>query len=59
MQKMGKIEREEMYHVFNMGIGIVVVSAPQNLSKLKKQLPEIMAIGEVKRQGRGKRIIIE
>jgi phosphoribosylformylglycinamidine cyclo-ligase len=59
MQKMGKIEREEMYHVFNMGIGMVVVSAPQNLSKLKKQLPEIMAIGEVKRQGRGKRIIIE
>jgi len=59
MQKMGKVTSEEMYHVFNMGIGMVAVSAPENVSKLTKKLPEIMVIGEVKRQGRGKRIIIE
>ena len=58
IQKMGKIDREEMYHVFNMGIGMVVVSGPENVSKLKKKLPEIMVIGEVKRQGKGKRIVI-
>ncbi len=59
MQKMGKVAREEMYHIFNMGIGMVVVSAPENVSKLTKKLPELMVIGEVKRQGRGKRIVIE
>jgi phosphoribosylformylglycinamidine cyclo-ligase len=59
LQKLGKIEREEMYHVFNMGIGIVVVSAAENVSRLKKKLPEIMVIGEVKKQGRGARIIID
>jgi phosphoribosylformylglycinamidine cyclo-ligase len=58
LQKMGKIERAEMYHVFNMGIGMVVVCAAENVSKLKKRLPELMVIGEVKRQGRGKRIVI-
>ena len=28
LQKMGRIERDEMYRVFNMGIGLVVVVAP-------------------------------
>jgi phosphoribosylformylglycinamidine cyclo-ligase len=59
IKKMGKIERDEMYHVFNMGIGMVIVSTPENASKLKKKVPEIMVIGEVKKQGRGKRIIID
>jgi phosphoribosylformylglycinamidine cyclo-ligase len=58
IQKMGKVAPDEMYHVFNMGIGMVVVGAPENVSKMRKKLPELMVIGEVKRQGRGKRIII-
>ncbi len=58
IQKMGKVERDEMYHVFNMGIGMVIVSAPENVNKLTKKLPEMMVIGEVKRQGKGARIII-
>lgn len=28
VQKLGQIEREEMYHVFNMGIGMVIVVRP-------------------------------
>jgi len=59
IQRLGKIEREEMYHVFNMGIGMVVVSAPENVSKLTKKLPEIMVIGEVRKRGKGARIVIE
>jgi phosphoribosylformylglycinamidine cyclo-ligase len=59
MQRLGKVERDEMYRVFNMGIGIVIVSAPENVSKLIKKLPEIMVIGEVKKQGKGARLIIE
>jgi phosphoribosylformylglycinamidine cyclo-ligase len=59
MQKMGKVDPDEMYHVFNMGIGMVVVSAPEDVSKLTKKLSEIMVIGEVKKQGKGKRIVID
>ncbi len=59
IQRLGKVEREEMYHVFNMGIGMVVVCAPENMNKFTQKLPEIVVIGEVKRQGKGARIVID
>jgi phosphoribosylformylglycinamidine cyclo-ligase len=59
LQKTRKVERDEMYHVFNMGIGMVIVSAPENVKTLTKKSPEMMVIGEVKRQGRGARIVID
>jgi phosphoribosylformylglycinamidine cyclo-ligase len=59
IQRLGKVEREEMYHVFNMGIGMVVFTAPENVSKLTGQLPEITVIGEVVRQAGEARVVIE
>jgi len=59
MQRLGKVDLDEMYHVFNMGVGMVIVSAPENVNKLTKKLPEMMVIGEVKKQGKGARIIID
>jgi phosphoribosylformylglycinamidine cyclo-ligase len=59
IQKLGKVERDEMYHVFNMGIGMVIVTAPEKVSKLIKKLPEMMVIGEVKKQGKAAKITIE
>jgi phosphoribosylformylglycinamidine cyclo-ligase len=59
LQRLGGIDRDEMYHVFNMGVGMVVVSAPENVSKLRSKLPEIMVIGEVVKQAGDKRVIIE
>jgi phosphoribosylformylglycinamidine cyclo-ligase len=58
MQRMGKVDRDEMYHVFNMGIGMVVVCAPEKVKKLTAKLPEIMVIGEVVKQVGEKRIVI-
>jgi phosphoribosylformylglycinamidine cyclo-ligase len=58
IQRLGGVDRDEMYHVFNMGIGMVVVSAPENVKKLKAKLPDIMVIGEVVRQ-RGARVVID
>jgi len=48
-----------MYHVFNMGVGMVIVSAPENVDKLTKKLTEIMVIGEVVKRAGDKRIIID
>ncbi len=59
IQRLGKVDRDEMYHVFNMGIGMVVVCAPENVAALKAKVPEAMAIGEVVRRKGDERVIIE
>ncbi|MBT9151578.1 MAG: Phosphoribosylformylglycinamidine cyclo-ligase [candidate division WS2 bacterium] len=41
LQELGEVSREEMYRVFNMGIGFVVVVAPENAEKAVGILHEI------------------
>ena len=59
IQKAGNVDSNEMYRVFNMGIGMVVVCAPPNASKITKALPEAKVIGEVVKAVGDKRVIIE
>jgi phosphoribosylamine--glycine ligase / phosphoribosylformylglycinamidine cyclo-ligase len=48
IQALGKISRQEMARVFNMGIGMVAVVAPGSLEAFSKAIPEPVAvIGEV------------
>ena len=51
LQENGKIDRTEMYQVFNMGIGMVVIVAPRDAQKIAKQL-KATPIGRIVR-GRG------
>ena len=30
IQRLGDVDRDEMYHVFNMGVGMVVICAPED-----------------------------
>jgi len=53
IQKTGNIKREEMFRVFNMGVGLVAVADEKNLQKINKISNKIlnkkaMIIGEVK-----------
>jgi phosphoribosylformylglycinamidine cyclo-ligase len=58
IQKRGNVERDEMYHVFNMGIGMVVICPKGKVSRLTKTLPEAKVIGEVvKQKGEGRVVI--
>jgi len=57
IQQKGKVARDEMFHVFNMGIGMTVFCSPDNVSRLTKKLPEAKVIGEVMKQ-RGKASVI-
>jgi phosphoribosylaminoimidazole synthetase len=41
------MDRDEAYHVFNMGIGMVVVIAPDQSSPLQKALPDAILIGSL------------
>jgi len=47
IQAKGNISREEMYHVFNMGIGMVLIASPENAVKIRGQVEGIKTIGEV------------
>ena len=59
IQKQGKIARNEMYHVFNMGIGMVIICSPDNAEKITGQLPEARVIGDVVKAKGKERVIIE
>ncbi|HOX40159.1 MAG TPA: phosphoribosylformylglycinamidine cyclo-ligase [Candidatus Brocadiia bacterium] len=41
MQEKGGIENAEMYHVFNMGIGMVVILKPENEARTRRLLDEM------------------
>jgi phosphoribosylamine--glycine ligase/phosphoribosylaminoimidazole synthetase len=48
IQKTGDISSEEMIRVFNMGIGMVIVSSPENVSLIQNGIPEeTWVLGEV------------
>jgi phosphoribosylformylglycinamidine cyclo-ligase len=59
IQERGDVSREEMYRVFNMGIGMVVVCSPDNVNQLTQALPEARVIGEVVRQKGEARVVIK
>jgi phosphoribosylformylglycinamidine cyclo-ligase len=59
IQAKGRVRQDEMYRVFNMGIGMVVVCAKNNVDGLLAKLPGAKLIGEVIEQTGGARVIIE
>ncbi len=59
IQKRGNVDINEMYRVFNMGIGMVLICSPENINELTKQLPEAKVIGEVVKQADKTRVVID
>ncbi|MBN1693454.1 MAG: phosphoribosylformylglycinamidine cyclo-ligase [Dehalococcoidales bacterium] len=59
LQKRGNVDTAEMYRVFNMGIGMAVVCAPEKVNKLTRALPEAKVVGEVVKQKGEARVIID
>ena len=47
LQERGRVEEAEMYRVFNMGIGMVLVVAPEALATVQAAVPEARIVGEV------------
>jgi phosphoribosylformylglycinamidine cyclo-ligase len=46
MQSIGDIDENEMYHAFNMGIGLVIIAAPDQVNSIKK-IVDVHEIGFV------------
>ncbi len=59
IQQRGNITQNEMYRVFNMGIGMVVICSTDNADQLTKALLEAKIIGEVVEQVGEVRGVIE
>jgi phosphoribosylformylglycinamidine cyclo-ligase len=47
IQREGGIETEEMYRVFNMGMGIVMAVSPSGADTLRASVPGALLVGEV------------
>jgi len=59
IQGRGKVDQNEMYRVFNMGIGMVVICSPDNVTRITQALPEAKVIGEVVKQEGEARVVIK
>jgi phosphoribosylformylglycinamidine cyclo-ligase len=59
IEQRGSVNRAEMYRVFNMGVGMVVVCSPDEVTKITKALPEAKVIGEVVKQKGEARVVID
>ncbi|WP_124057692.1 phosphoribosylformylglycinamidine cyclo-ligase [Vaginisenegalia massiliensis] len=50
MQELGNIPEEEMYQVFNMGVGMVIAVAPENVDTVLASLPQAVKLGHMTRK---------
>jgi phosphoribosylformylglycinamidine cyclo-ligase len=59
IKRRGDIEEAEMFRVFNMGIGMVIVCDSASVDRLIKTLPDALIIGKVIEASDGERLIIK
>lgn len=59
IQQQGNVDQAEMYRVFNMGIGMVLIVSPGDADRLAKALPEAHIVGEVVTQKGKARVTIK
>lgn len=58
IQRKGSVSTDEMYRVFNMGVGMVLICAPEKVAEVQRLLPEARTIGEVVPHAGGERVSI-
>ncbi len=59
IEQRGNVDRNEMYRVFNMGIGMVLICSLQDVNRVTKALPEAKVVGEVVKQVGKVRVVID
>ena len=58
IREQGKINEAEMYQVFNMGIGMVIICSSERAAELNVALPETKKIGKVIKSTDSKKITV-
>ena len=59
IKKQGRVDWKEMYRVFNMGVGLTVFCAPEDVARFVEAVPGAAAIGEVVAQTDERRVILD
>lgn len=59
IQREGHVEEDEMYRVFNMGLGMVLICAPDKLDEMISGAPDARVVGQVVVQEGGHRVFME
>ena len=59
IQGKGEISDGDMYHTFNMGLGIVLAVGADDADSIAAELPDAMRVGRVVRETDERRVIIE
>jgi phosphoribosylformylglycinamidine cyclo-ligase len=59
IQERGGVSDEDMFHTFNMGVGIVAVVAAEEADAIMGQVAGSWVVGEIVRQAEERRVIIE
>ena len=50
IQQQGNVDEQEMYQVFNMGMGMLVICSPDTAGKFITEMPDSRVVGEVVEQ---------
>ena len=58
IQANGNITRDEMFRVFNMGIGMVVITSPEEAARLAASIHDMYSIGSIVAHKGGERVIL-
>ncbi len=45
--RLGDVTRKEMYHTFNMGVGMVFIVSPEVAKQAQRLLPELLTVGYI------------
>ena len=59
IQKRGSIKDEEMFRVFNMGIGMIVICGKESAVKMLETLPGALGIGRVIKANGSEKVIVQ
>jgi phosphoribosylformylglycinamidine cyclo-ligase len=59
MQETGGVDADEMYRVFNMGTGMVIIASPEQAAQLAQDIPNAYTIGSVIRHRGGEPVILD
>lgn len=54
----GAIAQDEMYRVFNMGVGMVIVASQDEAAQLAHAIPDAYTIGSIIHQDAGERVVL-
>ena len=58
LQREGVLDDEEMYRVFNMGLGMVAVCPENNVAAARQAVPDAAVVGRVVKQRAGPQVIL-